>query len=292
MFSTRSFLSSTLVTYLLLSALVNGDEVEHQCAQFGANKVEGAHLNEIPIDLAFIIPHNDAFVFKTDVQCNELSTLTKSVMRRFKHLKKLRIQNGLIKRIEDDAFQGFHNLEELNLKENEIYRLGLRMNAHLPQLHTLILSNNRLKDDSFEIIAKMGNLKTLDVSNNLIENAKFSDGSILTKLEEDNMRSVEFSNSGNLADIFKLIAFKPSQDAFNTKQVIFSESWTGKFKAVAIDFDGYTPVRSIDMSHNEISHVDRYDFIGLGDLKFLSQPNRKHTSWHLCPFEKTNRVGS
>ncbi|KAL7677473.1 hypothetical protein ACOME3_003711 [Neoechinorhynchus agilis] len=359
MFSTRSFLSGTLVTYLLLSALVNGDEVEHQCAQFGANKgykifiycgtgiigsplidlimcvrekpkansiiVEGAHLNEIPIDLAFIIPHNDAFVFKPDVQYNELSTLTKSAMRRFKHLKKLRIQNGLIKRIEDDAFQGFHNLEELNLKENEIYRLGLRMNAHLPQLHTLILSNNRLKDDSFEIIAKMSNLKTLDVSNNLIENAKFSDGSILTKLEEvsvygnplksfyikpDNMRSLEFSNSGDLADFFKqncsflklcklmlhggttsfinsrMLEMAPNIQHFgileaNLQNVPKGNSFT-RANMVSLNFKGnrisalrsndlyhWQSLRKLDLSYNDIEVIDEEALWNLRELTSL-----------------------
>ncbi|KAL7670512.1 hypothetical protein ACOME3_005447 [Neoechinorhynchus agilis] len=250
MLPTRSLLSSLLVTYLLL--LVSGDEVKHQCVEFDGNNshkiliycgkeiigsslidlitnvrekseaksliVEGAQLNDIPIDLAFIIPHNEEFVYKPGILYNGLSTLTKSSMRRFKHLKKLRIEGGLIKTIEDDAFHGFHNLEELNLKDNEIYRIGSGMNADLPQLHTLILSNNSLKDDSFEVIAKMSNLKILDVSNNLIENAKFGDGLSLTKLEEisvygnrlksfyikpDNIRSLEFSYFDDLADFFK-----------------------------------------------------------------------------------------
>ncbi|KAL7678216.1 hypothetical protein ACOME3_004443 [Neoechinorhynchus agilis] len=360
MLLTRFFLSSLLITYLLLSALVNGDEVEHQCAQFGANKgyeifiycgkgiigsplidliirvrekpeansiiVEGAHLNEIPIDLAFIIPHNDAFFYMPGKQSNGLSTLTRSSMRRFKHLKKLRIQGGLIKKIKDNAFLGFRNLEELNLMENAIYRLGVRMNAHLPQLHTLILSNNRLKDDSFEIIAKMTNLKTLDVSNNLIENAKFGDGSSLAKLEEvsvygnplksfyikpANMRSLEFSNSGDLADFFKqncsflklsklivhggttsfinsrMLKMAPNIQNFgildaNLQSVPKGNSFT-RANMVSLNFKGnrisalrsndlyhWQSLRKLDLSYNDIEVIDEEALWNLKELTSLN----------------------
>ncbi|KAL7673565.1 hypothetical protein ACOME3_008419 [Neoechinorhynchus agilis] len=181
-----------------------------------ALSIEGAYLDAIPSDLNLIIPQIDRIFIMPRKYSDEHTTLTKTTLNKFRHLKYFRIQDFGIKIIEEGAFEGFQNLVELNLKMNNIHQLSSKMDQNLPRLESLILSNNKLTDDSVEIISKMKSLKTLDLSNNLIENVKISGDSALAGLKEinmhgnllkkiemtlNNLRSLEIDYSGNLADL-------------------------------------------------------------------------------------------
>ncbi|KAL7670711.1 hypothetical protein ACOME3_005639 [Neoechinorhynchus agilis] len=197
------------------------------------NSIEtNGSINRIKIEFAFfydIVSSNDHIfpsVSDVSIYCkrNEdaIITITKSLIRKFRHSRRLEIQNARFGYIEDDAFQGFYNLNHLDLSENNLWRLGINMHVDLYNLQSLHLSNNGLSNDCLNVIKRMKMLKTLDLTNNLIkrfvltnqfnfyrlENIRINDNNLneinmsqLAKLK--NLKTLQFSYQQDLNELFK-----------------------------------------------------------------------------------------
>ncbi|KAL7671254.1 hypothetical protein ACOME3_006155 [Neoechinorhynchus agilis] len=189
-------------------------------------------INRIKIEFAFfydIASSNDHIlpsVSDVSIFCrrneNAIITITKSIIHKFRNSSKLQIQNARFGYIEDDAFEGFYNLNTLDLSENDLWRLGLNMHVDLYNLQSLHLSNNGLNNDCLNVIKRMKMLKTLDLTNNSIERFVLKDEVNLDSLENmrikannlyeidlsllanlKNLEMLELSYQGDLNELFK-----------------------------------------------------------------------------------------
>ncbi|KAL7670305.1 hypothetical protein ACOME3_005244 [Neoechinorhynchus agilis] len=161
--------------YIACSTAISSKSLSSVLSSIGANKT----INRITIEFAFFYDivssrgHILTNVRDVSLYCwrNQyvIITITKFLMYKFRHCRRLQIKNARFGYIEDDAFEGFDNLIDLDLSENNLWRLGLNMHVDLYNLQSLYLSRNNLSNDCLNVVDQMKSLKVLDLSNNLIE---------------------------------------------------------------------------------------------------------------------------
>ncbi|KAL7667793.1 hypothetical protein ACOME3_010392 [Neoechinorhynchus agilis] len=161
--------------YIACSTAISSKSLSSVLSSIRGNKT----INRITIEFAFFDDivssrgHILTNVRDVSLYCwrNQyvIITITKFLMYKFRHCRRLQIQNARFGYIEDDAFEGFDNLIDLDLSENNLWRLGLNMHVDLCNLQSLYLSRNNLSNDCLNVVEQMKSLKVLDLSNNLIE---------------------------------------------------------------------------------------------------------------------------
>ncbi|KAL7672927.1 hypothetical protein ACOME3_007803 [Neoechinorhynchus agilis] len=180
-------------------------------------------ISKLPNNLRNLFPNLSDLVLKNTKKKDTPSSLTSSMMSKFKHLKRLTLQGFGIRKISSKAFDGFRNLTHLILSGNEISFFGFKSYKYLTELEYLDLANNSLTDNCIKLMERFPKLKYLDLSRNFLKRFEPSNDSAFlasisniklvdTPLESlkletlakaYNLQSLEFSFINNWEDLFR-----------------------------------------------------------------------------------------
>ncbi|KAL7674485.1 hypothetical protein ACOME3_000764 [Neoechinorhynchus agilis] len=214
-----NIVSSTIRSSNSLSSVLNKIERNSSISRI---KIKFAFFYDIVSSYDHILPN----VADVSIYCrrniDESITITKSFIHKFRHSRRLQIQNAVFGYIEDDAFEGFDNLNDLDLSINSLWRLGLNMHVDLYNLQSLQLSRNGLRNDCLKVVEKMKSLKVLDLSDNLIQRFVLTNEFNFRRLEniridanplneinlsqlakQENLKILEFSYRADLNKLFE-----------------------------------------------------------------------------------------
>lgn len=103
------------------------------------------------------------------LRLKKLNALNELLGRNDKKIKEIRLDFNEIKTIKRDDLNKFRNLQNLDLSNNEIEKIDKGSFFSLKKLKALDLSHNKIKNMPSNIFVKQSRLVNLDLSDNLIK---------------------------------------------------------------------------------------------------------------------------
>ncbi|XP_066154708.1 chaoptin-like [Euwallacea fornicatus] len=172
-----------------------------------------------------------------DLSYNEIITLLDSEFKELENLSQLNLNRNQIKIIDEKAFSGLQNLKYLDLSYNFIDVINISL-YNLTKLNTLSLKHNKIQKVTGFEFHNLSNLEELDLSENLLD---------------DN-----FSIHLNPENVLRQLDL--SYNKINT--LWFTYGYLNRLEL-------------LDLSHNNISKINKSSFQALYSLRFLHLQNNK-----------------
>nr|ANG08895.1 toll family protein LongTollC [Parhyale hawaiensis] len=194
-----------------------------------------------------------------DLANNSLSSLPPSLFSSLGQLLSLNISHNHLSFSFDnpEPFTGLIRLVVLDLSYNELYDLRTQVFNHLYSLQVLFLSHNQISFLSDGIFSTLANLHTLDLSDNklsVLESGTLKGLAVLTHfiVENNALERVADDSFRNSSSLQKL-SVKGNRIDRIPKAITF-----------------LTLLQVLDLSHNQISVIERSNLKGLNNLRHLS----------------------
>ncbi|KAL7673538.1 hypothetical protein ACOME3_008393 [Neoechinorhynchus agilis] len=243
-----------------------------------------ANLKTVPKGNSF----TNANMISLNLKGNRISALRSNDLHHWQSLKKLDLSFNAIQIIDEDALWNLGKLRHLVLDGNRINELPLNLFKNNVNLKVLSLAENNLEYFDRELIENISYIAYLSIAkNNLSELVIKKNGtnrvgymaignnsiSIVT-FDKIRATTATMNMVKRIEEIPKSVATALNlavQPSRNISPYVWDATSLG-LKAIKdiYTFEGHADVKSIDMSYNEISRIDPFDFIDFGHLKYLS----------------------
>ncbi|KAM4710105.1 toll-like receptor 3 [Discoglossus pictus] len=226
---------------------------------------------------------------KLNLQHNEFTKITEKYFTSCANLIELYLASNSINGISGNPFQKLENLCVLDMSHNKMTSTSLGNNQQLPNLQELLFSSNKitaLGKEGFSFLANNNSLRILTLSSNylkIISNDSFNAIPSLHTLVMDNMQlgpnlveALSSALAGTEIQVLSLINVQLARihnttfnKLENTNLISLNISKNSLLEIDDKSFGTLKYLETLNLEHNQVSHISPYTFYGLSNLKSL-----------------------
>ena len=189
------------------------------------------------------------------------------------------LKENRIQQIDEDSFDAYPNLKQINLNENQIQEIEKDTFKNLTKLETIQLSMNKILIIEANIFSSLKSLKKIDLSSNQIYSIRKDLFKDLVTLEEiylndNNLSFIDKEMFNGLLSLTKIdlgenqiqnITKTTFHNLLNLKEISLNNNQLKEINKAT--FHGLFNLQKINLAFNQLTQIDRLTFKELRNLE-------------------------